>query len=215
MRAALLGLLLLLPGCIGLPALPELSALPGLSALWEAPPPEAEPDPPQAMARPPEDTPSIRLAWRGSRALALLIQENGENRLWRSAGGLAVATDGARIVATAGLREWIASTRLDGPDPLDEPLALVGQSATLRRQVDLMRSDRSPDSMRFGLALNCRLTASMEGAAVLVLEHCRRRGGGSFTNRYWADPQSGGIYRSEQWVGEAGMMRLEVVNPPS
>ncbi|HWL81046.1 MAG TPA: YjbF family lipoprotein [Roseomonas sp.] len=214
MRAALLGLLLLLPGCIGLPALPDLSAL-DISALWKEGPPEAEPDPPQTAMRPPEGTPSIRLSWGGSRALALLIQQNGENRLWRSAGGLAVATDGARIVATAGLREWIASTRLDGPDPLDEPLALVGQSTPLRRQVDLMRGDRSPDNMRFGLALTCRLTASAEGAAVLVQEHCRRRGGSSFTNRYWADPQTGGIYRSEQWVGEAGMMRLEVVTPPS
>lgn len=209
MRAALLGLLLLLPGCIGLPAPPDISSL------WEAPPPEAEPDPPRLMAHPPGDTPSLRLSWGASRALALLIQQNGENRLWRSAGGLVVATDGARVVATAGLRDWLASTRFDGPDPLDDPLALVGQPASLRRQVDLMHGDRSPGTMRFGVALTCRLNARVEGAAVLVQEHCRRRGGDSFTNRYWADPGSGGIYRSEQWVGEVGMMRVEVVTPPS
>ncbi|HWX49824.1 MAG TPA: YjbF family lipoprotein [Roseomonas sp.] len=210
MRPALLGLLLLLPGCIGLPEIPALSSL------WEAPLPEAEPDPPRLTAHPPGDMPALRVSWGSSRALVLLIQQNGENRLWRSGGGLVVATDGARVVATAGLRDWLASTRLDGPDPLDDPLVLVGQpAATLRRELDLMRGDRSPDSMRFGVALSCRLTASLEGAAVLVLEHCRRRGGESFTNRYWADPDSGGIYRSEQWVGDVGMMRLEVVTPPS
>ena len=210
MRPALLGLLLLLPGCIGLPEIPALSSL------WEAPLPEAEPDPPRLTAHPPGDMPALRVSWGSSRALVLLIQQNGENRLWRSGGGLVVATDGARVVATAGLRDWLASTRLDGPDPLDDPLALVGQpAATLRRELDLMRGDRSPDSMRFGVALSCRLTASLEGAAVLVLEHCRRRGGKSFTNRYWADPASGGIYRSEQWVGDTGTMRLEVVTPPS
>lgn len=208
MRALLLPLLLILPGCVGLPALPDLSTL------WEKAPPEAEPDNPRQITQPADGIPALNLAWGRQSARALLIQQNGENRLWRSAGGVVVATDGARVVATAGLREWIAGTRLDGPDPLDAPLALVNQPAGLRRQVDLMRNTRKPDDMRFGLSLTCRLSAQPAGPALVVRETCRG-GGESFTNRYWADPQSGGIYRSEQWIGRAGMMLVEVVTPPS
>ncbi|MFC3126963.1 YjbF family lipoprotein [Pseudoroseomonas globiformis] len=206
-----------------------------IPTLWETPEPVAEPDStdPAAAVRPVADgTPSVRLSWGRGTALALLVSQNGENRMWRSAGGVVVATDGARIVATAGLREWIASTRIDGPDPLDEPLSLASQPVTLRRQVDLMRGNRAPSSMRFGVALNCRISAARQGPALVVRENCRGTGplmtepgwfGGvfgeesrsGFTNRYWADPATGGIYRSEQWVGEAGMMRLEVVTPPS
>lgn len=218
MRALLSALPLLLTACGMLPAWPEALTPTIPQALVPAfldPVPVAEPDPPEAAAQDGDGTPSLRLSWDKGQALALLVQANGENRLWRSAGGVVVATDGARVVATAGLREWIASTRLDGPDPLDEPLALLGRSIPLRRQVDLVRGDRSPESMRFGVALTCRMGATHEGAAVLLRESCRGGGTGGFTNRYWADPASGGIYRSEQWVGEAGMMLVEVVTPPS
>jgi hypothetical protein len=207
MRALVLCLSLLLPACAGMPGWLDPTSL------FDAPPPEAEADAPGPLAAP-GDTPSIRLSWNGRQALALLIQQTGETRLWRSSGGLVVATEGARITATAGLREGIAATRLDGPDPLEHPLALVGGTATLRRQLDMMRSSRSPDDMRFGLTQTCRLTAGPLQEALLVQESCRG-GGESFTNRYWADPASGGIYRSEQWIGEPGMMRLEVVIPPA
>ena len=128
------------------------------------------------------------------------------------------ANDYLRIVRARqpgmDLRQWIAASRLDGPDPLEEPLSLAARPATLRRQLDLMDSRRQPEGMRFGVALNCRLSAAPQGSALLVSERCHGAGA-SFTNRYWADPATGGIWRSEQWVGEAGMMRMEVVTPPS
>ncbi|PWC27294.1 YjbF family lipoprotein [Teichococcus aestuarii] len=204
---ALLGLLLLLPGC----------ALPGfvgdaLGLGREPLPPLAEAD--TTLPAPPDGTPALRLQWAGGQALAVLVEQHGERRMWRSAGGLVVATEGGRITATAGLREWIAGSRLDGADPLEEPLELAARPATLRRQLDLMRADRAPQGMRFGLSLTCRLGAARREAVLLVSEQCRG-GGAAFTNRYWADPATGGIWRSEQWVGEAGMLRLEVVTPPS
>ncbi|WBV42675.1 YjbF family lipoprotein [Pseudoroseomonas cervicalis] len=187
----------------------------GLEGLWpDGPPREARPDPLPELATSEDDTPSLRLSWAGGQAIALLIQQSGETRLWRSQGGLVVATEGARITATAGLRQWIAASRLDGPDPLEEPLSLAARPATLRRQLDLMDQGRQPEGMRFGMALNCRLSAAPQGSALLVSERCHGAGA-SFTNRYWADPATGGIWRSEQWVGEAGMMRMEVVTPPS
>jgi hypothetical protein len=152
---------LLLPACSSW--LPDLSGLPGAEALGLAaalPEAEAEEVPAAAQVQAAGE-PALYLRWGSRAAVAVLAQQSGENRMWRSPGGVVVATDGARVVATAGLRDWLASTRLDGPDPLDEPLALVGREAPLRRQVDLMRSDRSPDGMRFGLSLSCRLRGGL------------------------------------------------------
>ncbi|MFT8245583.1 YjbF family lipoprotein [Roseomonas sp. BN140053] len=173
------------------------------------PPPEGLP--PTAESMP--ERPALSVAVGSRRTTATLLQQNGEQRLWRSGSGLVVGTDGARVVATAGLPTWVAATRLDGPDPLDDPLALVERPATLRRSVDLMRSDRSPEHMRFGLSLECRLRAVPTAEALIVEERCG--GGASFTNRYWAVPDTGSIWRSEQWVGGTEPMVVEVIVPPA
>ena len=189
-----------------------LAPLLALAACGDDAAPVTRPLPELALA--PDDTPSLRLSWSGGRALLLLVQQNGESRLWRSQGGIVVATEGARVTATAGLREWLAATRMDGPDPLDDPAALLRRPATLRRQVDLMDAGRAPQEMRFGLVLNCRLSAVAEAEELLVREDCQGPNGG-FTNRYWADPATGGIWRSQQWGGAAGMLQLDVVTAPS
>lgn len=221
MRAMLLLPLLLLPSCSMMPDWPDLSGVPGAETLGLAeslPEAEAE-DVPESALRRAGSEPALYLRWHGRRALAVLTQQNGENRMWQSPGGLVVATNGARVVATAGMREWLAATRLEGPDPLDEPLQLLGREALLRRQVDLMRSNRSPEGMRFGIQLNCRLQGSLtngqEGPRALLIRESCRGGGNNFVNRFWADPATGGIYRSEQWIGPAGSLWLEVVNPPA
>ncbi|WP_419899828.1 YjbF family lipoprotein [Roseomonas sp. USHLN139] len=175
--------------------------------------PRTEPLPEVAEADT-DGVPALRLRWSGGQAIALLVQQNGETRLWRSQGGVVVATEGARVMATAGLAAWLAGTRLEGPDPLDDPAALARRPAVLRRLVDLMEEDRDPQAMRFGLVLSCRLSADRQTVALLVTERCHGPGA-RFTNRYWADPESGGIWRSEQWVGEAGLLQLEVVTPPA
>lgn len=217
-------LALLLSGCG--PLIPESwvpawSDIPGAETLGLAEPlPEAErEDVPAAALAQADGEPALFLRWGGRQALAVLVQQSGENRMWRSGGGVVVATDGARVVATAGLRTWLAATRLDGPDPLDEPLLLEGREVAQRRQVDLMRSDRSPEGMRFGLSLSCRLRGARVQpeagpVALLITERCRG-GGESFANRFWADPETGGIYRSEQWIGPQGPLWVEVVNPPA
>jgi hypothetical protein len=63
----------------------------------------------------------VRLALGRREASATLIQEQGQRRLWRAPGGVVVSTDGARIVATAGLPQMVMATRFDGPDPLEDP----------------------------------------------------------------------------------------------
>src|SRR4051812_6987651 len=104
----------------------------------------AEPDPEPAG-------PALRLTLRGHTHYAALVQEMGDRRLWRTADNQVVETAGGRVVATAGFGEMLAATRFDGPDPLADPAALLDRPVVARRMVDLMRADRAPEGMRFGV----------------------------------------------------------------
>jgi hypothetical protein len=133
----------------------------------------------------------------------------GPRAIWRGeAGNLAIGTEGPRIVATAGLRQMLMATRFDDPDPMQAPLALRGTEAFARRSVDLAGNERDPATMRFGVALECRLSGRDEAGWLVVEERCA--GAGVFTNRFWVQPESGTVLRSEQWAGdEVGSVTLE------
>ena len=209
-RAAWLAFLVAAAGLGGC-SLPEL----GLGA-WGAAPSTAPvvvtttDDPPAGTAPPAAD-----VAWDGRRMLrvslgtgpprtAELLQEQRERRLWRSGDSFAFATDGPRVTATAGQPQVIMATRIDGPDPLATPEALLAEEATARRLVDLATPSRDPAQMRFGLEISCRLRAAPaeEPGLLVVTERCRGpRGIGDFTNRFWLRRGDGAVLRSEQWIG--------------
>ena len=159
---------------------------------------------------------ALRL-WVGGRSTpAVLLQALGERRIWRTASGIVVATEGGRVTATAGLRQMLAATRFEGPDPLSAPAALLDQPAEARRLVDLMDADREPEGMRFGISLACRLRAerTADAEVLLVSERCRTRGSLGFTNRFWVEADGGGVLRAEQWVGpRVPMLVLEFLAP--
>ncbi|PWS38773.1 hypothetical protein DFH01_05845 [Falsiroseomonas bella] len=165
---------------------------------------------PEAAAPPPVQGPHLLLV-APRRAVLLPVSGGAPRAIWRSeAGNIAIATEGPRIVATAGLRQMLMATRFEGPDPLDHPLALRGTEAFARRSVDLATNERDPSTMRFGVALDCRLSGRDEAGWVVVEERCTG-GGASFTNRFWVQPESGAVLRSEQWAGdEAGVLTLEM-----
>jgi hypothetical protein len=150
--------------------------------------------------------PALRLRVGSRTVQAALVSEQGDRRLWRAGAGIVVATDGGRVVATSGLREVLVATRFDGLDPLNSPAELLDRPAEARRLVDLMRSDRQPQGMRFGVSVRCRLRASPlpeDAAVLLVEERCRAAGGGggAHTNRFWSEAATGTVLRGEQWVG--------------
>ena len=73
-----------------------------------------------------------------------------------------------------------------------------------RRLVDLMRPDRDPRGMRFGVPVRCRMRASPlagDEAVLLVEERCRAGAEGAHRNRFWTDAATGAVLRAEQWVG--------------
>ncbi len=152
---------------------------------------------------------TLRLAVGRRQASAVLIQEQGERRLWRAPGGVVVQTDGARVTATAGLPQIVMATRFDGPDPLDDPKALVGRSVEARRLVDVAGASRAPETMRFGIGMDCRLRGfrTEEEHQILVEETCRAPGMRRVSNQFWADERTNRVGFAEQWVGP-GMQPL-------
>jgi hypothetical protein len=164
---------------------------------------------PQAATAAPVQGPSLLL--QGPR-LAVLVPASGTGtrQVWRGDDNIALATDGARVVGTAGLQQTVMATRFDGPDPLEDARALAGREAPARRTVDLAGSDRDAGSMRFGVVLDCVLRGRADAGWLLVEERCAGAVP-SFTNRFWADPATGVVWRSEQWAGDGvGMLSLQL-----
>ncbi len=207
-------LCLLLPAACG-PFLSDDILPAGLTeAIFGTGEPEAEWD--SAPAQPPRGEAALALSLGSRRGVATLLQEEGERRLWRTPGGVAVSTEGARVVATAGLRQVLAATRFDGTDLLARLPELGEGEFRATRVVDLMRSATDPSRMRFGVRLDCRMTvgpAPIE-ETLLVVETCR--GGAQFTNQFWADARSYAVFRSEQWVGDdLPPLVVEVLSAPA
>lgn len=151
---------------------------------------------------------------QGRQASVLIpVQQSGARQLWRGEGNVALATEGARIVGTAGFGQMLTASRPEGADPLEEPRNLVGRQANARRTVDLAGAGREAESMTFGLALDCTLQGEAAGAVLLVQERCSGREV-AFTNRFWFDAATGSPLRAEQWVGsEATALGIEWRGP--
>jgi hypothetical protein len=189
-----------------------LLALPALAACGQTPAAEAlrmaTERPAPAAEAPVEQGPSLLL--QGPRQLVLVpVSGAGARQVWRGPGNVALATEGARVVGTAGLAQMVMATRFDGPDPLEDARALTGREARSRRTVDLAGADRDAGSMRFGVMLDCTLRGRAEGGWLVIEERCTSDEVSSFTNRFWADPATGVIWRSEQWAGDE-IARLSV-----
>jgi hypothetical protein len=216
-REILLPALLLLAACGETTSADVLRAvvwpIPIPASLFATATPEAEWD--AAASEPVVGETALALSLGSRRGIAVLVQEEGERRMWRTPGGVVVATEGARIVAMAGLRQVLAATRFDGPDPLARIAELDGAGVAGARVVDVMRSDSDPARMRFGLRLTCVMRAGPAEVedTLLVQETCR--GAARFTNRFWADARSYAVFRSEQWVGDGlPPLVVEVRGPP-
>lgn len=179
-------------------------ALPG--ACTAPPTAETAPAAPDTAAAPPGGAPSLRVAL-GANALrqATLLQDQGRRRLWRAGEGMALMTDGPRVVATAGLAEVLVGTRVVGQDPLLAPDALLTGEAETLRLVDLATGARDPGGMRFGLPIACRLQATASADRPDLLEVTERCQGpaeiGSFANRFVLRRADAAALRTEQWIG--------------
>ena len=202
MKAAALFLTLMLGGC---------GVLSG--AGLTSPAPQGQLVPPEALA-PLAAPPPGRALWAeiGEDAgLARPVRQEGPRRFWRMDEGLVFVTEGARVVATAGLPVMLLASNAIGDDPLRRAAKPGPGPMRLSHSLDLAGADGRPDQMRFGQVVQCRMEAEEPpiGGLIERVEICE--GSAFFSNRFWFRAADGALIRSEQWIGRGvPPLRLEV-----
>jgi hypothetical protein len=152
---------------------------------------------------------------KGPRSLLVLWEQTAEGLLWLSADGVGITTHRGRIVKTVGLENNLRRTVSLRGDPIGSPLLAANTSTRLL--------DLEPDGP-FELAVESqyrivgRRTISVteiDFDTVLIIEDCRAKTlNWEFSNRYWADPADGFIWRSEQFVlPSLPVFEIEVLKP--
>ncbi len=154
----------------------------------------------------------------GRPAYVVLYGSVGGRQTWLGADRGVLVTEHGRLVATANLRGGqLVNTWFGPPDPLSGPVEALDGAAGWR-QVDLQPGDV------FGYRLDCTMAVTARGPVVIldlqyelatVEERCRGDDGASIVNRFWVDPRSGFVWKSDQWAGPAGRIRIEVLKPPA
>lgn len=203
MKAASLSLALMLGGCGAF----------GGAGLIGSHPPAGQMVPPEqlaALAAPPP----ARALWAelGQDAgPARPVREEGPRRFWRTDQGFVFVTEGARVVATAGLPTMLLASAPIGEDPLRQAAPLGPAPFRLAHSFDLSGAEGRPEQMRFGQVVQCRIEAEEPaiGGVIERVEICE--GAAFFTNRFWFRAADRLLIRSEQWIGRGlPPLRLEV-----
>jgi hypothetical protein len=202
MKAALLILVLMLGGC-------GVLNKAGLTS----PAPQGQLLPPESLASL-TAPPAGRALWAelGQDAgPARPVREEGPRRFWRMDEGFVFVTEGARVVATAGLPTMLLASAPIGDDPLRRAAPLTPAPLRLAHSLDLAGADGRPERMRFGQVVQCRIEPEEPaiGGVIERVEICE--GAAVFTNRFWFRAADRVLIRSEQWIGrDVPPLRLEV-----
>ena len=185
----------------------------GGAGLIGSPPPAGQMVPPERLA-PLVAPPPGRDLWAelGQDAgRARPVREEGPRRFWRMDQGFVFVTEGARVVATAGLPTMLLASAPIGEDPLRRTAPLGPAPVRVAHSVDLSGAEGRPEQMRFGQVLQCRIEAEEPAIGGLIerVEICE--GAAGFTNRFWFRAADRVLIRSEQWIGRGlPLLRLEV-----
>jgi|1048.fasta_scaffold20733_2 hypothetical protein len=203
MKAAVLFLVLMLCGCGGLR---------GVGFIGN-PPPAGQMIPPEQLA-PLAAPPTGRALWAelgDDAGLARPVRDEGPRRFWRMDQGFVFVTEGARVVATAGLPTMLLASAPIGADPLRRAAPLGPAPVRVAHSFDLSGADGRPEQMRFGQVVQCQIGPEEPaiGGVIERLEVCE--GAAAFINRFWFRAADRVLIRSEQWIGrDVPPLRLEV-----
>jgi hypothetical protein len=178
-----------------------------------SPAPQGQLVPPEVLA-PLAAPPAGRALWAelGEDAgLARPVRQEGSRRFWRTDQGLVFVTEGARVVATAGLPTMLLANTPIGDDPLRRTARLGPAPVRLAHSFDFAGAEGRPEQMRFGQVVQCRIEPEEPaiGGVIERVEICE--GAAVFTNRFWLRATDRVLIRSEQWIGrDVPPLRLEV-----
>lgn len=192
-------------------------ALVGYDALTEAPAPPS-PAPSRAEI---EATGAAVIAVSAGTAppgYVAALAENGGYVTYQDEAGRALVLKGGAIARTYGYPQDLLGLRAAIDDPISSPRPVRSWPG----QVDREYQFRVRDGAGYSIVLTClfergpRQFVEILGRrheVVEVTERCAnaRR---EVANRYWADPETGHIWRSRQWIGPyEDPLTVEIVTP--
>jgi len=136
--------------------------------------------------------------------MLVLASKTNDQLFWTSADRIALITATGRIVKTGGLRWNLSDTVFPEPDPLGDILNLSAPLVRARRLADFR------DIGKFSVTINTELTRigpqpitvlGSEISTVAFVERCEAREfDWSFENQFWADSDSGFIWKTFQTI---------------
>jgi len=154
----------------------------------------------------------------GPRSYVAPVADNGGYLSYADAKRRIIVLRGAAIARTNGLRHDLIGVRFAAEDPLAHPRPLADWPG----QVDRAYQFRQRDLDAYGITLTCVFERGPRSRidiverrheVVQVTETCRNQAR-RVINRHWVAPESGVVWKSEQWIGpNEPPFTIEVVTP--
>lgn len=154
----------------------------------------------------------------GARVLLFPVADNGGYLNYRDPAGDAVVLRGGAVSRTQSLGDDLRGVRHDPDDPVAHRKPLSAWPGRVQREYQYAVRDLG----RYSIALDCVFTPVARETieiierryeVVRVDETCtnaRRQ----IANTHWVAPESGFIWKSEQWLGpRLGHVTVEIVRP--
>lgn len=183
---------------------------------------ESAPEPPIFTRAQLNEVPFATIALRdakGNRSYVVPVADNGGYLNYQDAARRSLIMRGGLITATQGLSYNMSAVRHAVEDPIVTPTPVAEWPETVFRsyQFKLMGGARD-----FAITTSCIYTLGQRERieivelffnTVRVDETCSNTQR-TFTNSYWADPDTGFIWRSVQWIGpRQEPMNVEIIRP--
>ena len=146
------------------------------------------------------------------------IADNDGYLHYRDASGNALVMYGHAAAGTGSLGRDLVGVRFDPADPLAHPAPLARWPGRLHREYRIARRGFAPDSV----VLDCLLEAAGRETVEIVevrydlvrVDETCTDDARQVVNRHWVDPDTGFVWKSEQWLGPAlGRYTIEVLRP--
>lgn len=183
---------------------------------------EAPPAPPVFTRAQLNEVPFATIAVKdddGNRAYVVPVSDNGGYLVYQDAARSGVIMRGGLVTATQGQSYDLQAVRHAADDPIVTPTPVAEWPQRVFRNYQFNLYGGAKD---FQITTSCRYEAVARERIEIVelffdtvrmVETCSNTER-SFQNTYWADPNSGFIWKSRQWLGpRRGFMEIEIIRP--
>lgn len=161
---------------------------------------------------------TIRISFGDVRAYLVPLADNGGYLDYRDTAGRSIRMHDGALVATEGLGVDLEAVRFGQDDPVANQTPLAEWPAQIFREYQF----HWRGGPQYGITLACKYErvaretieiVEISFEVVRMSEICTNQKR-QVVNTYWADPDSGFIWRSEQWLGpRTGQMTVDIIRP--